>query len=260
MKTSITLFLVTALLAVSCTSQKKLAYLGNLPEPDGKESFRTVLPDYILQPRDILYVTAKALSTEGRIEDFIQSSSGGGVIQISGEGGGYFYGYDINKEGFIKIPVIGLVKLGGLTMEQAKKTLQDAVDKVFKNTTVDCKIMSFKYTVIGEVKGPGTFYNYNNYLTVLDAIGRSGGINEYGKRDRVLVVRSTDSGTQTYRLNLQDKQLLTSEAYFLQPNDVVIVEQQRQKIFNQNLPTISFIISTFTSTITMTLLLINYLK
>jgi len=69
-----------------------------------------------------------------------------------------------------------------------------------------------------------------------------------------------DKGTKTFRINLQDKTLITSEAYFLLPNDVVIVEPMKQKIFNMNLPTISFVISTFTATITMTLLLINYLK
>ena len=254
------LILSTLVLLTACTSQKKLAYLGNLPEPDGKETFRTVLPDYKLQPRDILFVTAKALTTEGRIEDFIQSSSGGGIVQSGGEGGGYMYGYDVNIEGFVRIPVIGLVKVGGLTMDETRKVIQEAVDKVFKNTTVECKLMSFKYTVIGEVKAPGSYMNYNNYLTVFEAIGRAGGIDEYGKRDRVLVVRSSEKGTQTYRLNLQDKEILNSEAYFLQPNDVVIIEPQKQKVFNLNLPTISFIISSVTSTITMTLLLINYLK
>jgi polysaccharide export outer membrane protein len=131
---------------------------------------------------------------------------------------------------------------------------------VFKNSTVECRLLSFKFTVIGEVKAPGAYINYNNYLTVLEAIGRAGGVGDYGNRNRVLVVRPMDKGTKTFRINLQDKKLITSEAYFLLPNDVVIVEPLKQKIFNLNLPTISFVISTFTATITMTLLLINYLK
>jgi polysaccharide biosynthesis/export protein len=260
MKTPTLLILITVLLAVSCTSQKKLAYLGNLPEPDGKETFRTVLPDYLLQPRDIVYVTAKALSTEGKIEDFFQSTSGGMTTQTGGESGGYLFGYDVNPDGYIRMPVIGLIKVAGLTMDKTREVIQEAVDKVFKNSTVECKLLSFKVTILGEVKAPGTYLNYNNYLTVLEAIGRAGGISDFGKRDRVLVVRATDQGSKTYRLNLQDKNILNSEAYFLLPNDVVIVEQQPQKVFYQNLTTIGFIISSFTSTLTTTLLLINYLK
>jgi len=131
---------------------------------------------------------------------------------------------------------------------------------VFKGSTVECKLLSFKFTVIGEVRAPGSYINYNNYLTVLEAIGRAGGVSDYGRRDKVLVVRPTETGTETYTLNLQDKNLLSSKAYFLLPNDVVIVEPLKHKIFNMNLPTISFIITTVSSAITTTLLLINYFK
>ena len=166
----------------------------------------------------------------------------------SGESGGYLYGYDVNPEGDIRIPVIGTIQVEGLTLEETKKLVQASVDKVYMNSTVDCKLLSFKFTVIGEVRGPGTYVNYNNYLTVLEAIGRAGGVGDFGNRDRVLVVRAMDKGTKTFRLNLQDKKILSSEAYFLLPNDVVIVEPLSQKIFNQNLPTISFIITTVLST------------
>jgi polysaccharide export outer membrane protein len=182
------------------------------------------------------------------------------AFRMGGEGSGsYLFGYDVNLEGYIRVPVLGMIKVDGLTLDEIMKILQVSVDKVFKNAIVECKLISFKFTVIGEVRMPGTYINYNNYLTVLEAIGRAGGIGDYGKRDRVLVVRPTDKGNKTFRLNLQDKSILKSEAYFLLPNDVVIIEPQPQKIFNLNLPTISFLITTVTSTISMTLLLIDYL-
>jgi polysaccharide export outer membrane protein len=255
----LTLFLSIILLLASCTSQKKLAYLDNLPETGGEETFTMNIPDYKIQPRDILYITVKAMTPDGSINDFLTSSrSYGGSYISQGESGGYLYGFDVNKEGNIVLPAVGPVKVGGLTLEEARKYLQSAADTVFKNSTVECKLLSFKFTVIGEVRGPGTYINYNNYLTVLEALGRAGGVNDYGNRNRVLVIRPFDKGTKTFRLNLQDKNILSSEAYFLLPNDVVIVEPLSQKIFNMNLPTISFIIGTFTSTISMTLLLINY--
>jgi polysaccharide biosynthesis/export protein len=243
----------------SCTSQKKLAYLNNLPETGGESQFTMDIPDYKLQQRDILYITIKSMTPDGRINDFLLSSSSNAGISLSqGESGGYLYGYDVNSDGEIAIPAVGRIKVAGLTLEETRKMLQTSADKVFKNSTVECKLLSFKFTVIGEVKTPGTFLNYNNYLTVLEAIGRAGGVSDYGNRDRVLVIRPVKEGTKTYRLNLQDKKILSSEAYFLLPNDVVIVEPLKQKIFNMNLPTFSFIITTVLSTITTTLLLINY--
>ena len=261
MKNLTPILVLTIFLLASCTSQKKLAYLNNLPEPGGEEKFTMDIPDYKIQPRDILYITVKAMTPSGTIEDFLISARNyGGSYVGQGESGGYLYGYDVNSEGKISLPAVGTIKVEGLTLEETRKLLQASADKVFKNSTVECKLLSFKFTVLGEVKSPGTYVNYNNYLTVLEAIGRAGGVDDYGNRNKVLIVRPLDKGTKTFRINLQDKKVLSSEAYFLLPNDVVIVEPLKQKIFNMNLPTLSFIISTVTSTITMTLLLINYLK
>jgi polysaccharide export outer membrane protein len=259
MKKYFLLILSALLIMASCTSQKKLAYLNNLPEAGGQETFTMDLPDYRIQPRDILYITAKGMRSDGSIADFLISSVvNAGVNLAQGESGGYLYGYDVNLEGYIIIPLMGTLKVGGLSLDETRKLLQTSADKVFKNSTVECKLLSFKFTVIGEVRAPGTYINYNNYLTVLEAIGRAGGVGDYGNRNKVLVVRPINKGTKTFRLNLQDKQILSSQAYFLLPNDVVIVEPLNQKIFNMNLPTFSFIFTTVTSTITMTLLLINY--
>jgi polysaccharide biosynthesis/export protein len=253
------ILLLTLFLVVSCTSQKKLAYLNNLPEPSGEEKFTMVIPDYRIQPRDILYITIKAMTTDGTITDFLASGRSIGSNSSSmSESGAYLNGFDVNSEGNIVLPAVGTIKVGGLTLEESKVQLQIYADKVFKNSTADCKLLSFKYTVIGEVRVPGTYINYNNYLTVMEAIGRAGGVSDFGRRDRILVIRPIDGGTKTYRLNLHDKQVLSNEAYFLLPNDVIIVEPESKKIFNLNLPTFSFILTSVSSAITTTLLLINY--
>ena len=252
------IIIASLFLVSSCTSQKKLAYLNNLPESGGEETFTMDIPDYKIQPRDILYITIKAMTPEGTIKDLLSSGSNVGINLTQAESGGSFFGYNVDSEGYITIVTVGHIKVSGLTLEEIRKVIQELASKVYKNSTVECKLLSFKFTVIGEVRAPGSYINYNNYLTVIEAIGRAGGVGDYGNRNNIIVIRPMDKGTSTYRINLQDKKILNSEAYFLLPNDVVIVEPLKQKIFNMNLPTISFIFSTVTSTITMTLLLINY--
>lgn len=261
MKSRITVpVLFVLIILTSCSSQKKLAYFRNLPETGGEESFTMEIPDYKIQPRDILYITIKAMTSDGTINDFLVNQRSYGSSSITqGETGGFLFGYDVNPDGIIMLPAIGAIKVGGLTLEDARKLLQKSADNVFKNSTVECKLLSFKFTVIGEVRIPGTYINYNNYLTVLEAIGRAGGIGDFGRRDKILVLRATNGGTKTFILNLQDKKLLSSEAYFLLPNDVIIVEPESKKIFNLNLPTFAFILTTITSLLTTTLLLINYI-
>ena len=253
------IFLVV-LISVSCTSQKKLAYLNNLPPANGEEFFKMDIPDYKIQPRDILYISVRAMNPEGVITDFL---SGGrstvGTSNMQYESSQFISGYDVDSEGNINLPVIGEIKVEGFTLETLRDSLQIKFLKNYPNSTVECKLLSFKFTVIGEIRAPGTYINYNNYLTVLEAIGRAGGIGDYGRRDRILVVRPTERGTKTFRLDLHDKKILSSEAYFLLPNDVIIIEPEAKKIFNLNVPTISFILTTVTSAITTTLLLINFL-
>jgi polysaccharide biosynthesis/export protein len=259
MKQINTILLLALMLVSSCTSQKKIAYLSNLSEPGGVETFTMVIPDYKIQPRDLLYVTMKAMTPDGMITDFLSSNiNNGGVNFTQSEAGQYLFGYNVNKNGEILLPVLGSLKVSGLTLEETAELLQSTANKHFNNTTIECKLLSFKFTVIGEVKAPGTYINYNNYLTVFEALGRAGGINDFGRRGKILLVRPIAGGTKTYYLNLQDKAILSSEAYFLLPNDVVIVEPESKKIFNLNLPTFSFIFTSVTSAITTTLLLINY--
>jgi polysaccharide biosynthesis/export protein len=244
----------------SCTSQEKLAYLNNLPEAGGNEPFSMDIPEYKIQYRDILYITIKAMSPDGSINDFLTKVSGATGSYTQSEAGQYLFGYDVGSTGAIILPVIGTINVAGKTLDEARAVIQEATKIHFNNATAECKLLSYKFTVIGEVRVPGTYVNYNNYLTVLEAIGRAGGISDFGRRDKILVVRPLAGGTETYTLNLQDKAILTSKAYFLLPNDVVIVEPESRKIFNLNLPAYSFIFTSVTSALTTTLLLINFLK
>jgi polysaccharide biosynthesis/export protein len=253
--------ILTILLLSACTSQQKLAYLNNLPDTAGEQYFTTEIPDYKIQNRDVLNITLKAMNADGMIIDYLGGVSSGSNISYvqGGTGGGYLWGYNVNGDGNIILPVLGAVPVEGKTIDETRLFLQEEFNKSYKNSIVECKLLSFKFTVIGEVRSPGTFINYSNYLTVLEAIGQAGGVGDYGRRDKLTVVRPIAGGTKTYTLNLQDKAILTSEAYFLQPNDVVIVEPESKKIFNLNFPTFSAIFTTATSLLSTTLLLIYYL-
>jgi polysaccharide biosynthesis/export protein len=258
MKTISPLLIIGIFIVSSCASQKKLAYLNNLPDANGEEYFTMDVPDYKIQPRDILFITVRAMNPEGIITDFLSGGRALGSTNMQYESSQFISGYDVDSKGNINLPVIGEFKAEGFTLETLRDSLQNRFLNNYPNSTVECKLLSFKFTVIGEIRSPGTYINYNNYLTVFEAIGRAGGIGDYGKRDRILVIRPTDRGTKTFRLNLHDKNILASEAYFLLPNDVVIIEPESKKIFSMNIPTISFILGTVTSAITTTLLLINY--
>lgn len=260
MRRNLIVFTLLIAIVCSCTTTNKLAYLNDLHEATGDEYFFMDIPEYRIQIRDILHITVKMQTPDGSVKDFLSSSASTlGPNYAQGEAGQYLYGYDVGIDGSIAIPVLGSFEVMGKTLTDIRRMIQTKADSLMHNSLVECKLLSFKFTVLGEVRTPGTYINYNNYLTVIEAIGRAGGITDFGRRDRLLVLRPDGEGIKTYTLNLQHKGILASEAYFILPNDVIIVEVESKKVFNMNLPAYSFILTTVTSLLTTTLLLISYL-
>jgi polysaccharide export outer membrane protein len=246
------------IIVASCSTQKELSYLNNLYELGGENYFPMEVPDYQIQPRDILYVSVKAQTPEGTLAEMLTDRATANMNYLTNEGSAYMVGYSVDPDGYVAVPLLGKLPVEGLTVYQIRDLFQEKVDSLFRHAYVEVRLMSFKFTVIGEVRAPGSYVNYNDQLTVLEAIGRAGGISETGTKEKILVIRPEGDQTVTYHIDLQDKSLLSSPAYFITPNDVVIVQPNPKKVFNLNLPTISFIISAATAAITTTLLLINY--
>lgn len=246
-----------ALMTLSCTTQKQLSYLTNLYETGGESYFTMEVPDYRIQPRDLLYVSVKAQTPEGTLNEVLSDGSLSSSY-MQGEASQYIMGYSVDPAGYVTIPLLGRNVVGGKTIYEIRDDFQVKVDSLYRHAYVEVRLLSFKFTVIGEVRNPGSYVNYNDQLTVLEAIGRAGGVTETGAKERILVVRPVGNKTQTYKINLQDGTLLASPAYFLSPNDVVIVQPTAKKVFNLNLPTLAFVVSTVTSTISATLLMMSF--
>ena len=253
-----TAFLVAIIVFGSCTSQKELMYLSNLDTTSTQHFFPMERPGYRIQFQDILYVDIFTMNPEMN-ELLNPGSQTSGYNTYRDESNIYVFGYTVNDSGAISIPILGDVKVIGLTIDEVKAAVEESAKQYLKDAVINVKLLSFKFTVMGEVNRPGTYTNFNNQLTVLDAIGEAGDISDYGNRRHVLVLRPAKEGTNTYHIDLQDKNLLQSEGYFLLPNDIVIVEPLKSKPTQINIPTYTLLITTTLSTISTLILLLNYL-
>ena len=168
----------------------------------------------------------------------------------------YFRGYTVNESGKIVIPVIGEVEALGLTLEELQIFVQKKVDDMLKDAQVIVKFGGFKFTVLGEVKMPGMYYIYNNRLSLLEALGRAGDITDYGNRENILIVRPNQNGTNTFRINILDKNVLQDPNFYLSPNDVVYVEPVKTKNWKLNASNVSIILSSITTMI----LVLNFIN
>ena len=104
------------LMLVSCSTQEELSYLNNLQEVGGENSFAMEVPDYQVQPRDIIYVSVKAQTPEGALTEMLNDRLTGSGAYIQGEAQQYVLGYSIDPSGLVTVPLFGAVPVSGMTI------------------------------------------------------------------------------------------------------------------------------------------------
>ena len=208
---------------------------------------------YRLQPQDVLSVKIKTLDPE--TENYFNIQSSGGFQPIN-PAGLYINGYSIDSRGMISLPEVGDVEVGGRTIEEAETKIKDAVGAFINNTTILVKLVSFKITVLGEVRNPGYYYVYNDQANVLEALGLAGDLTDFGNRENITLIRQTKKGNQAVLIDLKSPNLLASSYYYLQPNDVLYVQPLRAKATRGNLSRIGIVFGV----ITTTLLILNFIN
>ena len=231
----------------SCRSNKDLLYLRNLPQDEVQSEIPYSTTEYPLQVNDNLYIQIASLNSD--VNQLFNPQTGNGVSAGTTQQYGsltaqYINGYQVDQDGNIDLPIIGKIYVIGETMSQTKDLLMVKVNEYFKEATVTVKLLSFKYTVMGEVSTPGVYYNYSHTCTLFDAISQANGTTDYAQLKNVLVLRQTVNGTKSIKIDLSDKSTLSSEAYYLKPNDVVYVAPDRFKNTRLNASMYSLMLST----------------
>ncbi|UWX56113.1 polysaccharide biosynthesis/export family protein [Maribacter litopenaei] len=143
--------------------------------------------------------------------------------------------YIVDKKGEIDFPVLGNIKILGLTPEDTKELLKEKLKPYLKDPIINIRLVNFTVTVLGQVNRPGTYQVNGEQITVLEAIGLASDLGIKGKRDNVLVIRDFN-GTKVYtRIDLTSKEALNSPVYYLTQNDVVYVEPNRSAVSQSTL-------------------------
>lgn len=254
LKITIIFFVIISMF--SCRSSKDLIYLRDAAN---NEIIRGLPTEYILKTGDILYVSIKSINPEvnalfnpeSGMEAISSSGAGGRSSSENGYGfqkytspsGAYLYGFELDQEGNIKLPMLGKIKVSGGPISKAESVIQKRADEYIKDAVVKVKLLNFKITVTGEVKDPGTYYNYNNNITVIEAIAQANGNTDFASIKKIMVIRPFSEGNKSYILDLNNKNIYLSEAFYLQPNDYVIVQPDRYKNFQLNSQAYSLVLS-----------------
>jgi polysaccharide export outer membrane protein len=251
------LFFSILVVFASCTRFKDITYLGNLKPSSSDSLYKSKLGIYKIQPADILYLKISSID-ENIDKVFNQSSQSGG--QISSGGGFYITGYTVELDGTINLPVLGRIIVSGFTVPEAQIAIQKITDKYITNAIVELRLVSFKISLLGEVKHPGQLNVFSDKANIFEVIALAGDLTYYANRKNILLMRSFPEGTKTYWFDLTDKSILTSDLYYIQPNDIIYVAPLKSTGFRLSIADYSLLISTLTVTLSTVFLIKNSFK
>jgi polysaccharide export outer membrane protein len=141
-----------------------------------------------------------------------------------------FNGYFVDREGYISMPVLGRLKVGGLTLTEIEKIITEGTQPFLKDAVVNVRFLNFKINVLGEVNQPGIIRISNQRVSVLEAIGNAGDFTPYANRTNVLLVREEGGQRIFQRLNFQSQDIFNSPYFFLKQNDMLYVEPIKARV------------------------------
>lgn len=250
-KISILSFVVTLLF--SCASNKDILYMQGTPQN------ATVASTYepVLQPADELMIVISTENPELAVPYNLNSVSLEINSGLSSDQSGILT-YLISKDGTIEMPILGKVKLAGLTRMQAIDKIKELLVNHIKDPMVNIRLINFKVSVIGEVTKPGTLTVQNERVTILEAISFAGDLTIYGKRNSIMIIREVNGVKTINTVDLTSSDLINSPYYFLAQNDVVYVEPNKTKVNSSVIgPNIAVVLSSVSLLIAILALTIN---
>ncbi len=223
-------FASVAFCLFSCVSQKSVNYLQTIQDTSGKD--KVVVPELVIQKDDQLSIQVYSASTRSDLSDAMYNLPSSGSSPGAQGGGPSVGGFLVDAHGNIEYPRIGTLHVEGLTKaglaELIKKKINEK-DSVLTNPSVIVRFTNMKITVLGEVNNQGVINFPGERITVLQAIGLAGGINEFGLKENVKIVREVNGERQIGMIDLSSTKAFQSPYYNLMQNDVVMVDPSNQK-------------------------------
>jgi len=241
---------ISILILSSCASKKEVVYFQNTG------SFETLVDKNSFTPKfkvdDLVSIHVSTLNAEASAPfNLFRGAVEGGIRPEQVD-------YLIDKEGEIDFPVIGKLKISGLSAEEVRSLLREKLSEYLKDPIINIRLKNFSVTILGEVNRPGTYPVNGERITILEALGLAGDLTVKGVRENVMVIRDFD-GTKVYtRVDLTKKETMSSPVYYLTQNDVVYVEPNQSAITASSLDNRATIaVSILSVIITSTVILLS---
>jgi len=252
MKTRFFLISILALvLSTSCASRKNIAYFQDEPLEEGLQASEP--KQLIYKPDDILTINVSALDPDTVKPFNLPIVSNNTNDLLAAQGNNRVQSYLVDYDGNINFPVLGTIKVAGMTRTELTKMLTERISTMANDPIVNVRLANFTVTILGEVTRPGTFTIQDERVTLLEALGMANDLTIFGERKNVKLVREVNGVKKYALIDLTSINVVNSPVYYLQQNDVIYVEPNNARIrsstYNQNNGVLISAIGTLTTII-----------
>lgn len=239
------ILLVVALcvgLLSSCVTSRRVNLMQE-PGKNGVPQYADTLSfeDYEIRTGDRLYVYV--YSVDERVSEMFNASGntqGSMMRQQSGAGGGYdLYSYLVLDDGTIDFPMIGHVAVCGKTTREVKWLLEEELGTFvksygdYKMLSVEVNVVRRTFSVISD-RGSGLFSLDREKVTIFEALAMAGDIGDFGDRSKVRIIREKEGKTIVMQFDVRSKDIINSEYYYIEPNDVIYIQKIKGHSFGIN--------------------------
>lgn len=242
-KIQLVLFFSVICLITSCSSYKEISYFQDVQQDiQGVFSDQGYSQVIKIRPDDELSIVVSSIEPLAAAPfnlPVVMSASSASSIGTSASGkrqtgmqlsnSQMLQTYLVDSNGEINFPVIGRIKVSGLSREEFIDYLEELLKEYIKDPIVNVQIVNFKVSVLGEVVAPGPYYYTNQRVSVLDAIASAHDLTTHGARDNVMVIRDIEGKKEYFRFDLTKSDIFTSSNFYLQQNDVVYISPNKEK-------------------------------
>jgi polysaccharide export outer membrane protein len=203
--------------------------------------------EYRIAPNDII---GFAIYTNDGFKLVDLTTSAESVVsRVQGNAGSQNAGtlFLVEPDGMVKLPIIGKVKLTGLTVREAEKQLEQQYATFYNKPFVMVRVTNRRVLVFPGTGGAGRVVNLDNENTTLvEALALAGGITNTGKAWKVKLIRGDLRNPKVMLIDLSTIEGVKNSNMLLQANDIIYVEpipRFSQEILAQIAPIVSIITS-----------------
>lgn len=247
------IIIISATFFSNCIPQKKLDYLQD-PFLNQANYKLQQEPEILIKPSDELYINVS--SFDDASFNYFENAEEASRMGFNNELSVYLVSYTVDSSGDIYFPILGNVRVAGLTLEQVRQLLKEQLSEYLNQPIVIIKYAYKKVTVLGEVQAPGNYLYTKDKLTIFEAIGMSGDLTIHGNRKEIYLLREEADSIIKNKVDLTKDEIIFSQFYYIQPDDVIYVKSRKSsKWLITSTP-----ISTLLASISTIILIINVVQ